>query len=99
MTMNRPICRHCRRSAVNRPRGLCWHCYYTPGVKDLYGYVECRQSARGVGNGCINATLGEPTQAMPGTREKLEVLAARARNHQALFHPADAGFPPPVQGA
>ena len=31
-----PICRHCTKSKVNRPRGLCWSCYYTPGVKDLY---------------------------------------------------------------
>jgi hypothetical protein len=30
------VCRHCRRSAVSRPRGLCWGCYYAPGVKDLY---------------------------------------------------------------
>ena len=29
-----PICKHCRKSKVNRPRGLCWGCYYTPGVKD-----------------------------------------------------------------
>ncbi len=30
------ICRHCRKGKVNRPRGLCWNCYYTPGVKALY---------------------------------------------------------------
>ncbi len=29
-------CRHCRKSSVSRPRGLCWGCYYTPGVRDLY---------------------------------------------------------------
>lgn len=29
-------CRHCRAGKVNRPRGLCWNCYYTPGVKALY---------------------------------------------------------------
>jgi hypothetical protein len=22
---------------VNRPRGLCWVCYYTPGLKEGYG--------------------------------------------------------------
>jgi hypothetical protein len=32
----RPICRHCRKRPVNRPCGLCWGCYYAPGVKELY---------------------------------------------------------------
>ena len=30
------ICRHCNKNKVNRPRGLCWDCYYMPGVRDLY---------------------------------------------------------------
>jgi len=29
------ICRHCQKSKVNRPRGLCWSCYYRPGVREL----------------------------------------------------------------
>ena len=28
-------CRHCGKSKVNRPRGLCWTCYYTPGLRML----------------------------------------------------------------
>jgi hypothetical protein len=35
-TEGRPLCRHCHVKVVNRPRGMCWSCYYTPGVKDLY---------------------------------------------------------------
>ncbi len=34
--MGRPLCRHCQKSHVNRPLGLCWHCYYCPGVRALY---------------------------------------------------------------
>ena len=30
------LCRHCLRHKVSRPRGLCWTCYYKPGVRDLY---------------------------------------------------------------
>ena len=30
------LCRHCNRVPSNRPRGLCWSCYYKPGVRDLY---------------------------------------------------------------
>jgi hypothetical protein len=31
-----PICRHCGRKPRNRPRGLCWHCYYTPSISARY---------------------------------------------------------------
>jgi hypothetical protein len=30
------LCRHCNRKKANRPRGLCFSCYYKPGVIDLY---------------------------------------------------------------
>ena len=33
----KPLCRHCSERKVTRPRGLCWKCYYTPGVRELYG--------------------------------------------------------------
>lgn len=31
------LCRHCARAKVNRPLGLCWRCYYTPGLREHYG--------------------------------------------------------------
>ena len=31
-----PICLHCKILKVCRPRGLCWSCYYKPGVRELY---------------------------------------------------------------
>lgn len=34
----------------------------------------------------------EPTNALPGTAEKVAVLVARARRGQHLFHPADAKY-------
>jgi hypothetical protein len=34
--------------------------------------------------------LDEPTQALPGTEEKIEVMARRAAHRLALFHPQDA---------
>ena len=43
------------------------------GVDDFYGPVH----------------LPAPTDALPGTPEKLAVLEQRARLHQALWHPAD----------
>lgn len=44
MDKDRRICRHCRKCAVTRPRGLCWVCYYTPGVKDAYEAVQAKRS-------------------------------------------------------
>lgn len=87
-----PICRHCSKSKVNRPRGLCWSCYYTPGVKEKFPPTS-KFARRGEGNFTGNAPLApNPTTAAPGSMEKLEVLAERVRNRQALFHPADAEF-------
>jgi hypothetical protein len=30
------LCRHCVKRKANRPRGMCWACYYTPGVREMY---------------------------------------------------------------
>ena len=43
------ICLHCNTGKVCRPRGLCWHCYYDPGVKEQYavcGPAECGQGRK-----------------------------------------------------
>ena len=86
------ICRHCSKRTVSRPRGLCWGCYYTPGVKDLYPSTSI-YARRGVGNFYGNAPLAPvPTSAAPGTPEKLAVLEQRAKNKQAIYHPADARY-------
>jgi hypothetical protein len=80
-----PICRHCAKSKAARPRGLCRACYSTPGVKDLYPPRRPRADRGG-------PTLPAPTQAPPGTPEKLAVLEQRANLEQAMFHPADARY-------
>ena len=83
------ICRHCQKSKVNRPRGLCWSCYYRPGVRDQYPSTS-KYARRGVGNFCGNAP--QPvcsTVAAPGSAEKIAILAERAQNRQSLWHPND----------
>lgn len=82
-------CRHCNHDKVNRPRGLCWTCYYTPGIKELYP-SQSKYARRGEGNFAGEAGVPEPTQALPGTVEKLLVLELRAKLKQCLFHPDDA---------
>src|SRR5262245_35331292 len=85
-------CRHCGRSKVNRPRGLCWSCYYTPGVRERYPSTsKFAYRGNGAGNGAAPLPL-EPTTARPGSPEKVAVLEERARRRQALWHPLDAGM-------
>jgi hypothetical protein len=86
-----PVCKHCSKARVNRPRGLCWSCYYTPGIRDLYP-ITSKFARRGPGNFNGLAPLPDPTTAPPGTPEKLAILQMRAQNHQSLWHPLDARF-------
>lgn len=88
----RLVCRHCQKSKVNRPRGLCWGCYYTPGVKDLYPSTS-KYARRGVPNKVGKVPLADsPTTHAPGTEGKLACMEARAKAMQAIFHPGDARF-------
>jgi len=84
------MCRHCGKVKPNRPRGLCWSCYYRPGVRDQYPSTS-KFARRGIG--CLNdwpLDPPEPTLALPGTPEKVAILEERARLKQALWHPKDA---------
>lgn len=88
-----PPCRHCGRARVNRPRGLCWTCYYTDGVKGQYPSTS-KYARRGVGNGDFAAGVpAGPTAAQPGTAEKVAVMAGRAERGECLWHPADPVIP------
>lgn len=82
-------CRHCSVLPCNRPRGLCWGCYYSPGVADLYPPTS-KYARRGVTNFSGAAALGEPTRALPGTPEKVAVMEGRAAAGLSIFHPLDA---------
>jgi hypothetical protein len=83
------LCKHCQKVKSNRPRGLCWSCYYTPGVRDLYPSTS-KFARRGVADFYGKTRLPEPTRALPGSPEKVAVLEERASLGQALWHPLDA---------
>jgi len=84
-----PICRHCSKANVTRPRGLCWVCYYTPGVRVMFPSPS-KFHRRGPGHDGSPSALPSPTDALPGTAEKIRVIAERLRDHQELHHPFDA---------
>jgi hypothetical protein len=84
------LCRHCHRMKSNRPRGLCWSCYYTPGVREQYPSTS-KFGRRGVDDFYgWPVTAPEPTSAAPGSAEKVAVLERRARLGVSLWHPKDA---------
>jgi hypothetical protein len=84
------LCRNCQRSKPNRPRGLCWSCYYRPGVRELFPSTS-KFARRGVGDYVGRSVLPPlPTGAMPGTPEKVAILQERARMRVSLWHPHDA---------
>jgi hypothetical protein len=86
------LCRNCQKSNANRPRGLCWTCYYTPGVRKNFPSTS-KFARRGLGNFNGNAPLPEqPTLAPPGSQAKIMILMERAAKRQALFHPLDSIF-------
>lgn len=84
------MCRNCNKVKSNRPRGLCWSCYYTPGVRDRFPSTS-KFARRGVSDFTGRSVLAaQPTDALPGTPEKVAVLEERARLGLSLWHPLDA---------
>jgi hypothetical protein len=86
------ICRHCKRGRACRPRGLCWGCFYRPGVRDQYGTPDPATSKfarRGIRDFNGSAPLPEPTTTLPGTHERVAVYEGRAERGEAIFHPRD----------
>lgn len=89
--MSVPLCQHCHVKNVNRPRGLCHTCYYTPDVLALYPSTSIHAH---VGHGVKvgKARRAYPTAALPGTPEKVAVMERRAKRGQAIFHAADVRY-------
>lgn len=79
------VCANCNESKVNRPRGLCWTCYYTDGVREKY---HSAAASEGTPTTCKGKPK-IPTMARPGSEEKIRVLIDRAANGLELFHPDD----------
>lgn len=81
------LCRHCNRVRANRPRGLCWGCYYKPGVRDLYP-THAKYGPRG-GDHNGPSDEPEPTDTEPLTEARILVMMARAAAGQSLKHSDD----------
>ncbi|TMQ32527.1 MAG: hypothetical protein E6K70_18025 [Planctomycetota bacterium] len=85
------FCRHCQCRRANRPRGLCWSCFSHPAIRECYppaGKFGRRAGPPDFYGPALPPTA--PTRALPGTAEKIAVLAQRASLRQELWHPRDA---------
>lgn len=86
-------CVHCGTTKnVSRPRGLCWTCYYTPGLRDQYPPVSKKGEYGALAGKDRNVQSAQPTptDTLPGTEERFRVMEERVRNGQATKHPEDA---------
>src|SRR5262245_18184497 len=83
-----PVCRHCCNPSrrVNRPRGLCWSCFYNPAVRDLY---PPQSQVHDDPPADTRPPPPRPTSAEPGTEAKILVMVARARRRHELHHSDD----------
>jgi hypothetical protein len=86
-------CQHCNKGKICRPRGLCFPCYYTPAIRERFPSTS-KYAYRGVGNHFRLGSLPTPTDAVPGSPEKIEIMAARAAAGEQLHHPRDAKHSP-----
>ncbi len=86
----RKKCRHCGFRNVNRSRGLCFTCFYSPGVVDLYPVSQLAHHGNSVAD--FNGGYASPviaTTAAPGSAGKVAVLEQRAEAGTSLWHPKD----------
>src|ERR1700676_5484794 len=89
------MCLHCLIRKANKSRGLCYSCYFRPGVRGLYP-ITSQFAPRNVGLHCLG--IGCPTAAVPGSQAKLDVMQQRAKDNVAITHPDDLRedlMPPP----
>ena len=81
---DRKPCLHCGVNPHGRSKALCVVCYKDLGIRWRYSKKRERQENANKPGG-----LPEPTEALPGTEEKIEVLADRVAKRQVPWHPED----------
>lgn len=78
------VCQHCGR--LTRRRKLCWSCSQKRSVR-LAHTPTCRHTGHGLN--ARGKLPDQPTDAVPGSEDKLRVLEQRAARGERLDHPDD----------
>ena len=83
-------CRHCTRRKATRARGLCYTCSIDPAIRAQHPHSGSKTARRGIGHDAKGRQPATPTDAPPGSEEKLAVMIDRAARGESCFHPDDA---------
>lgn len=83
-------CRHCGTSGYIHRRGLCQRCYDKKKIRHLHGPVSPFGNKALTYDCAGGRPLPKPTDAIPGSPEKIAVMAERFRKRQQIHHPRDA---------
>lgn len=93
-------CKHCKAFRRTQGRGLCVACYDNPSIRKFYPRLEVQQHGdktyantnvehAQTGNNKAGSLPQHPTQARPGSGEKICVMIERLDNKHTLHHPKD----------
>ncbi len=85
-------CLHCDRDRGLSGRNLCSTCYYQLEIRNRYPLVLAHGYSGDVDFNGLPPPAESATGALPGTEEKIAVLAERAAQRRALWHPEDGKF-------
>lgn len=80
-------CKHCGTlTRCYKGRGLCWKCYGNTAVRAAYSTCDGREPKPLRGGLKLPA---QPTNAVLGSKQKVDVMEARAARGESVFHPDD----------
>lgn len=82
-----------RKTGRRRRRRLCEVCYAQPDVRSRFAPVKARSRSALHGRHDGLPLPYAPTDAEPGSDLKIDILQARVRAKQQLFHPRDLVLP------
>lgn len=82
-------CNHCHKRRYIQARGICGTCYRTEGIKELYPAKGNGGSYVPSNNNDAGTIPPQPTDAPPGSLEKVLIMMDRVANGQLPNHPED----------
>lgn len=93
-------CQHCQIRKITRARGLCFRCSTDAAIRNLYPSRNkyARDPDAMDREDYEPSPCPEPTDALPGTRDKVAVLRERMAARVALWHEGDPRFTSDEQG-
>lgn len=96
MSQNRsqaqPWCKHCGKVGLTRSRGLCYACYQNYEIRKQYGSYTKVPFGSEFNLDSRSRPLplpDQPTEAVPGSEQKVAIMEQRLQSGRSIFHPHD----------